>query len=321
MLSKIRSGFFQRQGFIASDKLPISYESSIIVPKYNLLYTKDFWDKYETNVTDKSNYLDATPEILPKLYKEIAGETILDVSKILNAWSQVEKPFLELTHKMFPQISYVEKISVYLTRYGTRASYSPLNNEIIVLLRQDKGIEQIGFCILASLFSKTVGNVDNNMTQEHSYTWIEKQKMLDYLMQHSAYKNLFPGYRSLIDDLRHNHMPKEISDKSAEIYTKLGFPPKLYISISNDEVYFEKQKITNLSNSEKKALHLLIKNEEQVVSFDTLAEEIWGTDSYNFYSQEAIIKIIERVRKSIKSLGINKEVIITKRKQGYIFQS
>jgi len=66
-------------------------------------------------------------------------------------------------------------------------------------------------------------------------------------------------------------------------------------------------------------LGALIRNAGQIVSFDDMADIIWKDNSDQKFSLEAIAKIIQNIRIKIRTLGIIKEIIFTKRGSGYLY--
>lgn len=99
----------------------------------------------------------------------------------------------------------------------------------------------------------------------------------------------------------------ELANKSQKYLEKLGFGTKTKLP-----------QIKSLTKQEENLLNLLQQNEGSIVSFDEVANTLWGSKVDDKFSLEAIAKVIENLRKKIKGLGINKEVIFTKRGSGYL---
>lgn len=68
-------------------------------------------------------------------------------------------------------------------------------------------------------------------------------------------------------------------------------------------------------------LKLIIKNKDKVVTFDEIAENIWQEQVDDKFSLESLAKIIQNLRNKIRNQGVKKEVIFTKRGNGYLLSS
>ncbi len=320
MLNKIKSGFFQKQGFIASH-MPINAQKAlIIVPKYAILRSSTFWNNLSKQKIPKSICRDFKTENLAELWDEIKNEQALktETDSIEKKWRLIEKDFFDAFDSFLIGAKLIKSIRVYLTRYGTSASYN-INDkgELIILLRQDQSIDEIAFCILSGLLALTVSDFDDK-NPINSYTWVEKQRIIDYLMTQTKFAKFFLNFNALVDEIRKNHISKAIMDESNRIYDSLGYPATIDLKLKNEIITYNGKELFSLTKSEKSVLSTLLKKEGEVVSFDEIATILWGSDADNYFSLEAILKVIERIRKILKETGINKEVIHTKRKLGYI---
>lgn len=101
----------------------------------------------------------------------------------------------------------------------------------------------------------------------------------------------------------------ELEKKSQTYLEKLGFKQE-EIKININNPIFTKQ--------EKDVLGALIRNSGQIITFDEVADTIWKEEADNKFSLVAIAKIIQNIRIKIRAIGINKEVIYTKRGSGYL---
>lgn len=87
--------------------------------------------------------------------------------------------------------------------------------------------------------------------------------------------------------------------------------------IKNNQI-FVKGKPNNviLSLTQEKILLFLITNRQKIVSFDEIADLIWGKDSYDKFSEYALTKTIQRLREKISSMDVFPQIIQTVRKRG-----
>lgn len=120
--------------------------------------------------------------------------------------------------------------------------------------------------------------------------WHKRNAVIEYLF----------GKLKTIDSLT-------LSKESNEYLERLGFGEKIVIP-----------KLNNLTRQEEDVLNLLQANQGSVVSFDEVANVLWKDKTDDKFSLEAMAKVIENIRKKIKAVGINKELIFTKRGSGYL---
>lgn len=74
-----------------------------------------------------------------------------------------------------------------------------------------------------------------------------------------------------------------------------------------------------LTKKERILMLLLLSTKKRVISRDTAAKAIWGKDWEEKYSDWAIDRLVHRVRKKLKSLGIDEKLLKTVKKKGFIF--
>ena len=77
--------------------------------------------------------------------------------------------------------------------------------------------------------------------------------------------------------------------------------------------------LRNLTKQEEKVLKELVGNTGNYVTFDKIGEILWEDKIDEKYSLSAMAKVMENLRRKIKGIGVNKEVIFTKRGKGYLF--
>jgi DNA-binding response OmpR family regulator len=77
-------------------------------------------------------------------------------------------------------------------------------------------------------------------------------------------------------------------------------------------------KLISLTEYESLALKLLIEERRTAVSYDELADAIWGVDADEKFSITAITKLIERPSKTIENNGVFPSIIQTCKGYGYM---
>lgn len=74
-----------------------------------------------------------------------------------------------------------------------------------------------------------------------------------------------------------------------------------------------------LTKKERILMLLLLSTKKRIISRDTAAKAIWGSNWEEKYSDWAIDRLVHRVRKKLKSLGIDEKLLKTVKKKGFIF--
>lgn len=171
------------------------------------------------------------------------------------------------------------------TKYGTVGSY----HKNVMTLRTGNTKED--FAKTFTLMNLLLKNKDRG--EIGSVVWHKRNAVVEYLF------GKFKSPESI-----------EIARKSEKYLEKLGFSIKTEIP-----------KLKNLTRQEQDVLNILHANSGKIVSFDEIAEVLWKEKSDDKFSLEAMAKVIENLRKKIKQVGINKEIIFTKRGSGYLLSS
>lgn len=304
-LYSVESGFFKNSG------MPLSYEylkspNVVVVPKFKELSSKDFWQKYKKIKGEiEKNYSSFLGDEFTGLFKEVSNLSIIETTKTEKDWDTVEEEFNLILNTLFKVD--LKTVNVYLTHFGTVSSYNHKGTNLNIYLRKDSDISQIAFCILSYFIHKYKG----------SLTWREEQRAVDFLLLNTKIKKLFPKFVSILDSSQYTELDPAILLKSEQIYKDLGISTPSSIGIVEDKIFVLGNQITSFTKQEKLALQELVTNKNKITSLDQISLALWGND-YSDFSLQAISKTIERLRQKLFSAGLNRQVIITKRKQGYI---
>ena len=73
---------------------------------------------------------------------------------------------------------------------------------------------------------------------------------------------------------------------------------------------------TELTRNELKILHLLMSNRDVIISRQDLMMELWQSDA--FIDDNTLTVNINRLRKSLSSIGVPDDFLVTRRGQGYL---
>jgi hypothetical protein len=322
-LHKVSINWYQSKGFVASHE--IKDNPHIVIPEWEYLKTHEFWNQLSKIPLIYSHYPYIETTVMNKLFELVEMQDVNDILAVKNiiteSWKGVENDFLDFYQKQVDKTNTIKTVELYMTAYGTSSVYSigfgPDKSKLYIFLRQDQDVSNIARCILSGYFSAAIDQVENN--PKTSYTWEEKNRIIDYYFINTKLKDLFPNYKSLVEKLRSDEIKPSLIEQSNKIYAELGFPLNCEIKIQNNQIKYADKYIVSLTKSEKSVLFKLIKSKGEMISYDQIAEVLWGEDYYNFFSLKAVNKIVERIKTKLKNEGIHKEIILNKRGVGYVY--
>lgn len=305
----ISLGHYQDNGFLVLPKLEAGNSKSVYFPR--LAYSANFWRalKFNANKNLCSQFSkDAVAEaktLLTKIKCDYKKET----EKILHDWQKIEDDFFDLTNKFLcfkKELQKVDGIDILITPFGTLGSFNPprigAKFNLLATSRVDFPAGNIAAIILQNLYivkNKWGGEIGEN-------AYVKRMAAIDFIFTSTAFCEFYPNYPD--SGKIQFSLPKKLIEKSNRYLNKLGFPPQ-EIKLDLENGTFTPQ--------ETELLKYLLQHKEKLVSFDTTAKILWGKDSYDKYSPQAMAKVIENIRRKIKNQGINKEVIFTQRGKGY----
>lgn len=316
--SKIKS---KKQNYSINTNKKTDNKINLVFPKWDYIKTSDFWDKLNSIPRLYDNYPFINPDNIHELYDLCLQDKPIDVTRYSKNWKSLEKEFIKYYENNIDLDNKVKSVEVYLTRYGTPSTYiiGVCQNKSLlrIYLRDDQYIDEIAKSIVSGYFSISVDQVEDNPNT--TYTWEEKNKIIDYHFINHPYKDLFPNYISTVDVLRIGEVKPKIIEDSNKIYAEIGFPLNCEMKIQNNQIKSGQEYIVNLTKSEKNVLIKLIQNKGEIISYDQIAETLWGQDYCNYFSIKAVNKIVERIKIKLKDHGIRKEIILNKRGLGYVY--
>lgn len=307
----ITLGEYQNNGFTVLPNLNTKNQKSVYFPDLN--YSSKFWRSITSNPNINLSHLFPKPainEVKEKLISYKVGRYKEEIKRIKGDWQKIEKSFFkDITNflKFEKSLSKVDEINILITPFGTIGSFNPprVGNKfkLLVTSRVDMSAGNIAAGILQSLYI-----IENNIGGEiGEEKYVKRMSAIAFLFENTKFKKYFPKYNNLLK----NNFDIDLNSlkKSNDYLEKLGFKQQeTKIDINNP--VFTKQ--------EKEVLGVLIRNKGQVVTFDEIAEIIWKNNVDQKFSLEAMAKTIQNIRFKIRTLGINKEILFTKRGAGYL---
>lgn len=274
----IGQGFYRRHGFVVVPELDWRAPHNIQV-----IYPKEF--KYQK----------------------------LEVGRVAQDWKQVEKYFWQEMARYFAGLEREHgKIEVRITRYGTTASGAALvdhrRGKLVYYLRDDADISNLaGIIINKILFGERRGL---------GITWTKREALMDFIMTRPAMKKLFPQFRPVFAEL--SRVSARVRRESEAYVRSLGIETAADIEVVRGKILITGGAVASeLTKKEKVALTLLVRRRGDLVTYDELADSIWGEGEFKTYW--AINKIVGRMRPKLLKLGLNTK-IESVRGQGYILQ-
>lgn len=201
------------------------------------------------------------------------------IDKLEKSWQKVKDEFVKTLKTSFSKINSVD-ILISPQLYGTIGSYEIEKNKIIVMPRYDRKVVALQKLIITALITH----------EGHKLSWTEKQNKA-----FEVQSILFPDKKSMIKILD-TEFAGRLAEKSVKYLEKLKFASKSEI-----------RKPSNLTKNETEVFNLLLRNKNRLVTFEEISEWLWKDKLDEKYSEYAITKLIERVKKKLPKNSIHSQ--------------
>ena len=241
--------------------------------------------------------------ILPK----VCEPNHVMVEKYHKAWDQVSEAFWrELDHYLPEGRKMHDKIVVDVGQIGTVSSN--YYGQKHYYLRSDRGIGDLAAMIVNQTLY--VGR------QDLGITWTKREALMDFIMTRPVMKNLFPDFDPVYKQLL--QIPSNVRRSSEEYVRSLGLVlPTQELEVRAGKIWIKgKYESKVFGKKEGAILKKLIQRKGDVVTYDELADEVWGEGE--FKSFWALAKLVERLRGSLLERGIEPKRVESVRGQGYL---
>lgn len=291
----VASGFYQRHGFLTSPEIIKDYQEwTVVIPDVLQGVDQKFWkDSYKYGVNMRK-------EITKYMYKQTESIGLLPSNPQLveffkNDWQKHNDKFWPELEKMFPkEIKWIGSVEVRITKIGSLSSHYLLNRikgeKLVINLREDSPTHEIANLIILSLVFP--------LTDELGLTFTKRQALRNFVMSRPPFKKLFPDFKPKLYDSP--KIPMKLRRTSDEYIKHLGIPNII------DPVKLINKNIDIFGAKEIKVLKELINKNGEILTYDDLADLIWGEGRFKSYW--AINKIIQRINTKIKKLNIIFEI-------------
>ncbi len=305
--ASVASGFYLRHGFLVLPTSIPNYKINIvIIPKIAKNFSFKFWKDAKKAGTTMP--LSITKQMI-KESKKIKLEYVNDdcLNKISNSWKGTENEFWKFVKVYFPkEINWISEVEVRVTKIGSLGSHYLLEKKnkqkLIIHFREDSNYNNIAGLIILALIYPTAKELGLSFSQRMAIRY--------YITAKKEFTKLFPDWKqNKYGDFK---LPKKLRDKSMEYIKFLGIPD------ITDPIESINKNISNFGIKEEKCLILFTKNKNELVSYDQIADCIWGEGKFKSYW--AINKLVQRIIKKLDKLDIENVRILGLHGKGYKLQ-
>lgn len=261
---------------------------------------------------------------IQKLIKKIANKLVLEpidvdhTKSVEDSWKLVQAQFEDYLLELFPRYRrYHFELNIYWTRYGTlvsfgRAHLQGMSATINIHLRDDMGIAQIVEGFISSLFL-------SEMLDEMKYVWLQREAIVDFLLQKTKFARLFTGYIPTLDTVSQSKDLEKYYKESAAYVAKLGFAHSVGLTIEDKEILVNGQKPKfRFTKSEAVVLDRLVRAPDEPVSYFEIGDILWK-DKPDDFSLWALSRIMYKLRNKLRQNGLSENYVKNVRGEGYLY--
>lgn len=309
---KTITGFYYHNNFHVLPYVVPGVSSSVYLPNIDFKSIPDYWSRVR-------DLIDAVPVEAPEdmrvaIESKLNGvyeEKQTEIEQISKEWEQIETLFWKYLQPFMPEIyRNITEIQVCLTSFGTIASFGRVPfikpGPLFVYIRKDANISHIGEAILSAILRSDMSRLN--------LTWEAIESIVDYFILRLADLKIFSNYQPTIASI--HKVTENFMEDSIEYMTSLGVRIEKPFRNHNELILFNRKPISSeLTSLQAKILTLLLANENQVVSYDSIGDVIWQeVDEYSIW---AIHKHMQRLRARLSELGINANILKSVKGRGY----
>ncbi|MFH1280473.1 MAG: winged helix-turn-helix domain-containing protein [Candidatus Beckwithbacteria bacterium] len=307
---QVANGFYKDKGFLVLPDPKHNNATEVILPNLKYHQIKNYWQTLQPLISQ-------FPTKAPKLfYSTIQKQLLLlnlyqplkNSKALISDWQQIQSKFWKYLDLLLPhQTKNIKTIKVHPTNFGSIASWWLNKENFICYLRTDASISHLAEAIITTLI---------RLNKNYQYSWENSEAIVDFFLTHSFISPLLNNYQPTQPSLLKTNLSLR---KKSDLYLQsLGvtYKQKL-LQLHNHQILFKGKKINHLfTKNQQKILKFLIKNQNELISSDNLADELWGKE--NFKSLWALNKTIQRLRLKLQSLGFPSKNLKVLRGRGYL---
>ncbi len=314
-LSEVYSGFFTENGFFYTGTVPHDFTNYVCLPRWKCLQDERVWAKIKdasNNIRqDRHWYWQCQPDYIPELWEAIAALSKPEIAKYEELLSYYKNDI----EKILLSIRDVAKdFEINITHYGTAGSYSISKDRLIMCIIDypESFLQSVTFGIGAYAVHQSMYEFNSESL------WRERQRAIDTLIRSTKLGNWYQLENSIIESSR-KHMPITYRNETRNFLNYYGLIESRLMNYTlMDDILTVAGKEIHLTTSEVLIVsELIAKGPDSVLSYDMVAEILWGDKSFAKFSLQTISKTVERINKKVKNAGIHQVFIKNKPKMGY----
>lgn len=228
--------------------------------------------------------------------KNLFTRNIKKIDRLQAEWIKTEGKLFKKLKFYFPKIDTID-IFIEPSVYGTIGSYdTKYDNSIYIYPRTDRNLIEIQRLLINALTHYFLFDPKDDMDKPNEI-WREKQKIAKKIQE-----KILPDHRCRsMTEILDRQFSGKLAEESIRYLQEMGF-----IKLTKVD------KPENLTKNESTVFNLLSESKNKIVIFDEIADCIWKDKSEEKYSEYAITKLIERLKKKLP-----KNVIHVQRGVGY----
>lgn len=301
------SGFYSQEGFIFTPMSISKIKSAcIILPEHLSQLSPKYWhDAASISVTQPLLPTDYMRQALSKTkFPQVNAQKLIRLKK---SWATINEDYWSAVHHYLPrEIRWLGNIETRVTKFGPPSSFHLLTKKLhqphVVYLREDMDIPMLGQIIVSSLFWPY--QVDG------TYSFSQRMAIVDFIMSRPEFSKLFNTTVCFSKNI--SRIQSNFHQSSLDYCRHLGIPLP-----QND--FDVVQKNQNLFGpKEYKVIKKLSEQRGEMLTFDEVADILWGQDEFTSYW--AINKMIQRLRHKLTKIGLNGASLVAVRGRGFIWR-
>ncbi len=302
LAKNISRGLYSKDNFYVLPYLEKQNIKAVYFPYLKL--SKIFWKEIANSSC--GNFGDNFPNsCVEEVMSKLPQSKTTNLQKIIDEWRKKEDSFFTICETLFyGQTQNIKSIEFLLTEYGTLGSFMVKDGNMTATYRIDIDADGVGRKLLY-MFTKMATKTATEIGED---IWYQRRTIVNYMLEHTELRNLLP--------MAKNTAPRKreliLKNDSENYLSKLGFNFKDHVfKVSQwGKITIKDKDVSQIFTAQEEVIiKNLIKNKGEIVGFN---------DFDQIPSLYALAKVIENIRRKIKDLGINKEIVTTIRGKGYL---
>lgn len=317
--SLLFNGPYIQNGYIPATEFFEDNSRTIAFPDIEYSKFPNYWELAKEH---NLGTIPSNQEVLEFLQNEIQAsiseEKLTTKLKSLEQfWEKIEKEFMIFLYELKPELKDKKiPITVNSKTYGTRFDFN--SPEVIddkfdgyISIRLDSPNRYL----ISALFSTLLTNELDKI-----FRWREKKAIIDFLTTSFLHRPEESEYFvGTIETLSKLNVDKKLLKNSSEFLqkNKISLDPIVKLNKNRQITIFNN--LVKLFYTEKDILIIeeFIKKEDHIITYDEIADIMWGDEAIDKFSLTGISKRIERLRNKLHDDGMPRSSLMAVRGIGY----